>query len=62
MNCLWKIRNATNNGAVVINVPALIVAHSTPASDIENILNPTVSGLVSTEFVIIKGLWLLQIQ
>ena len=46
MNCLWNIRKAINKGAVVISVPALIVAHSTPASDIENILNPTDKGLV----------------
>ena len=55
MNCLWNIRKAINKGAVVMSVPALIVAHSTPASDIEKMLRPTVRGRVSTELVIIKG-------
>ena len=55
MNCLWKIRKAVINGAVTMRVAALIVAHSTPASSIENTAKPTFKTLDSSEFVTING-------
>src|SRR3954452_4681749 len=54
-NCRWNSRNATSSGPDVINVAAPMIDQSIPWSGEAKMDRPTVSGLVSTELVMISG-------